>query len=430
MSKFTKSQMKKNIIYAALQIIVSGISLFVLYKILLIEIGIELIGIWSIVMAFSAFLRTGDFGFAGSIVKFVSENVTKGKVEKVNDIVKTSITSVSVILGFLLVIFYLIIPFFLPHFISEKYITQAFDLLPYSIISVWFAVLSTLIIFVFDGLNRVDIRSSFLLIFNLILVGLSIIFVYKFGFIGLGYAQVLHAFLQLIIAWFLVRKHLKINSILPFSWNYKLFKEMLSYSVNLQMSSLMSMMLEPVSKLLLGYFGTMSSVGYFEMANRLVMQIRNVVINANQAVVPMISKAHTENESLKKTYSITLKILFLVSLCFYSITAILTSFISELWIGHYEKDFVYFTYIILFSLAINTISGAAYFTNMATGDVKYNTISQIIIAVVNVVLGIILGYMYKDYGIVLAYGISITIGSLWVIYNFRSRLITKENYVK
>ena len=67
---------------------------------------------------------------------------------------------------------------------------------------------------------------------------------------------------------------------------------------------------------------------------------------------------------------------------------------------------------------------------MATGDVKYNTISQIIIAVVNVVLGIILGYMYKDYGITLAYGISITIGSLWVIYNFRSRLITKENYVK
>ena len=186
MSKFTKSQMKKNIIYAALQIIVSGISLFVLYKILLIEIGIELIGIWSIVMAFSAFLRTGDFGFAGSIVKFVSENVTKGKVEKVNDIVKTSITSVSVLLGFLLVIFYLSIPFFLPHFISEKYITQALDLLPYSIISVWFAILSTLTIFVFDGLNRVDIRSSFLLIFNLILVGLSIIFVYKYGFFGLN----------------------------------------------------------------------------------------------------------------------------------------------------------------------------------------------------------------------------------------------------
>jgi O-antigen/teichoic acid export membrane protein len=428
-SKFTKSQMKKNIIFAALQIIVSGISLFILYKILLIEIGIELIGIWSIVMAFSAFLRTGDFGFAGSIVKFVSVNITKGEVEKVNDIVKTSITSVSVILGFLLVLFYLVIPFSLPYFISEKYIIQALDLLPYSIVSVWFAVLSTLIIFVFDGLNRVDIRSSFLLIFNLILVGLSIIFVYKFGFIGLGYAQVLHAFLQLIIAWFLVRKYLKINSILPFSWNYKLFKEMLSYSVNLQMSSLMSMMLEPVSKLLLGYFGTMSSVGYFEMANRLVMQIRNVVINANQAVVPMISKAHTENQSLEKTYYITLKILFLVSLCFYSITAILTSFVSELWIGYYEKDFIYFTYIILFSLAINTISGAAYFTNMAIGDVKYNTISQIIIAVVNIVLGILLGYMYKDYGIVFAYGIAITTGSLWVIYNFRSRLITKESYV-
>lgn len=95
MSNFTKKQTKKNVVFAGLQIVLSGISLFVLYKILLVQIGIELIGVWSIVMAFSAFLRTGDFGFAGSIVKFVSENVTKNDMQKVKNIISTSITSVS-----------------------------------------------------------------------------------------------------------------------------------------------------------------------------------------------------------------------------------------------------------------------------------------------------------------------------------------------
>lgn len=426
MSNFTKQQTKKNVVFAGLQIVLSGISLFVLYKILLVQIGIELIGVWSIVMAFSAFLRTGDFGFAGSIVKFVSENVTKGDMKKVENIINTSITSVSVILGFLLIISYFIIPRFLPLFVSKEYLDLALELFPYSIISVWLAVLGTLVIFVFDGINRVDIRSSFLVVSNLLLVGLSIVAVYSFGFIGLGYAQVAHAGIQLLIAWILLNKHLKIESFSPFSFDFVLFKEMFSYSVHLQVASLMAMLLEPISKLFLGYFGTMSSVGYFEMANRLVMQVRNIIVNANQALVPMITKAHTENEDLKSSYMTTLKVLFVVSLCFYSFIGILTSFISEIWIGNYNQDFVYFTYILLISHGINTLAGAAYFTNIGTGNVKYNTISHLIMAIVNVTLGILLGYFYKDYGVITAYGLSLICGTIWLIINFYFRVLIKD----
>ncbi len=421
MSNFTKNQTKKNVVFAGLQILLSGISLFILYKILLIQIGIELIGVWSIVMAFSAFLRTGDFGFAGSIVKFISENVTKKDMKKVENIISTSITSVSVILGFLLIISYFIIPTFLPFFISKEYFDLALELFPYSIISVWLAVLGTLVIFVFDGINRVDIRSSFLVISNLFLVGLSIFAVYSFGFIGLGYAQVVHAGIQLIIAWILVNKHLKVESFSPFAFDFTIFKEMFSYSVHLQVASLMTMLLEPISKLFLGYFGNLSSVGYFEMANRLVMQVRNIIVNANQALVPMITKSHTQEQDLKGSYMATLKVLFVVSLCFYSFTGFLASFISEIWIGHYNQDFIYFTYIILISLGINTLAGAAYFTNVGTGNVKFNTMAQSIIAVTNVLFAVLLGYFYTAYGVVIAYGVSIIIGSLWLIINFNGR---------
>lgn len=421
MYKFTKKQTKKNVFFAAAQIIISGLMLFVLYKYLLNVLGIELIGVWSIVMAFSAFLRTGDFGFAGSIVKFISTSIAQNNLEKVESIVKTSFTSVSVILGLLLLIFFPIIYYILPHFIDNKYISLAIELLPYSIVSVWLAVLGTLIIFVFDGLNRVDIRSTFLVTFNILLVVLTILFVKFYGFIGLGYAQVAQALLQLVIGWFLVRKNLKINSLLPLSWDKKLFQEMFSYSVNLQLSSLMAMMLVPISKLLLGHFASMSSVGYFEMANRLVMQIRNVVVNANQALVPMLSKSHTNDEDLTKGYVRTLKILFLISIVGYSFVAFLTSSISILWIGSYEKDFVYFTYILLFSLGVNTLAGAAYFTNMATGDVKFNTQSQILIATLNILFGVVLGHYFTDNGVVISYGLSIIVGSLWLILNFHFR---------
>jgi len=135
----------------------------------------------------------------------------------------------------------------------------------------------------------------------------------------------------------------------------------------------------------------------------------------------MLSKAHTQNEDLKSSYMTTLKVLFVVSLCFYSFTGFFTSFISEIWIGHYNQDFIYFTYIILISFGINTLAGATYFTNVGTGNVKFNTIAQSIIAVTNVLFASLLGYLYSDYGVVLAYGISIIIGSIWLMINFNER---------
>ena len=413
---------------AALQILVSGVTLFVLYKYLIYTLGIELIGVWSIVMAFSAFLRTGDFGFAGSIVKFISTSITKNETQKVLNIITTSFTSVAVILGALLLVFYPILNYLLSFFIEIQYLSLAQELLPYSLISVWFAVLGTLTIFIFDGINRVDLRSIFLVIFNLILVGFSILFVHIYGFIGLGYAQVLHSLLLLLTAWILVRKYLKIKFILPFAWNKHIFKEMFSYSMHLQMSSIMAMMLEPVSKLLLGYFGNLSSVGYFEMANRLVMQVRNVIVNANQALVPMLSKEHTENTNSNTSFIKIIKVLFVLSLFSYSTVALLTPLISQLWIGTYQEQFTNYTYIILFALAINTIAGSAYFINMSTGDVKYNTYSQIIIAFFSIFLGIILGYLYTSTGIVISYTLSIIIGSLWLILNFIQRNNDDKTY--
>lgn len=372
-------------------------------------------------MAFSAFLRAGDFGFAGSIVKFVSSNIVIDKHEKVIDIIKTSFTSVAAILGLLLLILYPIISHALPFFIDKEYIVDAMNLLPYSIVSVWLSVLGILTIFVFDGINRVDIRSIFLVVFNLIFFILSILYVNFYGFIGLGYAQLTQAAIQLIVAWLLVRKYIKIDSFFPFSWDKKLFKEMFSYSMHLQISSIMAMMLEPISKLLLGHFGSLSSVGYFEMANRLVMQIRNIVVNANQALVPMLSKAHALQEDLKSHYIKTIKILFLVSFFGYSFVALLVPFISKIWVGMHEIEFINFSYIVLFSLAINTISAAAYFTNMGTGDVRYNTYHQIIMAVSNLLFGTILGYFFQSYGVVISYGLSMVIGSLWLIFNFHIR---------
>lgn len=46
---------------------------------------------------------------------------------------------------------------------------------------------------------------------------------------------------------------------------------------------------------------------------------------------------------------------------------------------------------------------------------------QSIIAISNVLFAVLLGYFYTDYGVVLAYGASIILGSLWLMINFSIR---------
>jgi O-antigen/teichoic acid export membrane protein len=46
------------------------------------------------------------------------------------------------------------------------------------------------------------------------------------------------------------------------------------------------MLYDPITKALLTKFGGLSLVGYYEMANKLIYQIRSLKVSANQILVP------------------------------------------------------------------------------------------------------------------------------------------------
>ncbi|MDD4950725.1 oligosaccharide flippase family protein [Sulfuricurvum sp.] len=216
----------------------------------------------------------------------------------------------------------------------------------------------------------------------------------------------------------------------PYKWHRETFNEIFTYSVNLQLSSLMTMLLEPISKLMLGHYGNLSMVGLFEMANRLVMQVRSVIVNANQSLVPLLSNLHeTEKKKVLGLYFKTTNILIVLSSVVYGILAVSLPFISELWIGELNIYFIDFSFLIVMGMFVNTLIGPVYFTNMATGDVIENTKSQIIIALLNIIFGIFLGIMFHGYGVIFAYASSTMVGSMALLYFFviKNKIVLELN---
>jgi O-antigen/teichoic acid export membrane protein len=65
---------------AALSVLQTGISailLFFLYRYLLVRLGPEQLGVWSVVLASTSVARLSDMGFSGAVVRFVARHLSK-----------------------------------------------------------------------------------------------------------------------------------------------------------------------------------------------------------------------------------------------------------------------------------------------------------------------------------------------------------------
>jgi O-antigen/teichoic acid export membrane protein len=54
--------------------------------------------------------------------------------------------------------------------------------------------------------------------------------------------------------------------------------------------SISQLLYEPTTKILLSKYGGLGILGNYEMASRLVNQVRALIVNANQVVIPIIAE--------------------------------------------------------------------------------------------------------------------------------------------
>jgi O-antigen/teichoic acid export membrane protein len=73
--------------------------------------------------------------------------------------------------------------------------------------------------------------------------------------------------------------------------------------------------------------------------------------------------------------------------------------------------------------AANIIAGPAYFTNLGTGQVAWNTLSHVLMGVLNASLGWLLGRWYGAHGVAFGYAIALVSGSamLIAVFGYRQR---------
>jgi len=224
------------------------------------------------------------------------------------------------------------------------------------------------------------------------------------------------ALLFLAVVWYALRREIPSLHLLPRRWDGGLFREMFSYSMNFQLISLCAIGFDPMTKAIITRFGGLEMTGYYEMASRMVVQLRTVPVAASQALVPAVADLKERDPgAIASLYRDSYNAILYISLPYFGALAALAPLISVLWIGQYVPVFAGFTLVLSAAWFINTIISPAYMSYMGTGRMLWNTLGHALITVLNLALGIGVGLWGASYYIAHAWAFSLATGSLLIM---------------
>jgi len=422
-----------NAIMSLIQIILVAGILFFLYRFLLKTIGVDQLGIWSLVLATTSVTQIANFGFSGSVVKFVAKYAARGDERSVSGVIQTAALSLALMMGTFILIGYPVIKWVLSLVVPSNSLTYAISILPYALVSLWLTTITGVFQSGLDGFQRIYIRNFIVMGGSLFFAIICFIFARKYGLIGLAYAQIINNAMILILSWILIKRLLPVLPVIPYQWDKSLFKEIVGYGINFQIISISNMLYDPITKVFLSKFGGLSMVGYYEMANKMVQQFRSLIVSSNQVLVPAIADLQENNpERIRSIYLTNYNLLFFLALPLYTLIIISTPFISEIWIGHYEKVFINIGIFLAIGNFLNTLAGPAYFSNLGIGSLKWNVIGHIAIAVLNIIFSAFLGFLFGGYGVVIGWALALSLGSavIYISYHIDNKIPVSELFPK
>lgn len=408
-----------NAISAIIQVVISGIVYLILYKFVLTQIGIKLLGVWSLIVATTSVVSLANFGISSSIVKFVSTYNTRKRKDLIIKLIFTSlIFTISTYILISLIIYFLG-SHLLHYIIEEDFLNVAITLLPFSLISLILNATSGVFNSAIDGIQKNYIKSYIIIFSSIVLLLLSIILTPKFGILGLVYAQIFQSIFVLIFTLFSFKKLFQISLNFRWNWDSTLFKEIFNYGIKVQASSILEMTFEPITKFLLSKFGGLTMVGYYEMASRLVVQLRSLIVNAIQVIIPVIAESKENNPSnIKIIYMKLFSIGLYLNILLTTFIIVSAPIISLIWIGHYESIFVNIVILSSISMFFNISSTPAYFNYMGEGKLNWIILSILISFLTNILLGYLLGLKFGGIGVIISFNIALVLHSILLLSTF------------
>ncbi|MGD0543308.1 MAG: oligosaccharide flippase family protein [Candidatus Acidiferrales bacterium] len=417
------------------QVIGSAVALFFLYRFLIRTIGIEQLGIWSLVLATTSVVTLANQGFSASIVKFVAKYAAWTRAEDVSVLIQTAVISMGLALGLFALALYPVAKWILKIIIPAGLIGEALAILPYAFVTLWLNVVGGIFLAGLAGYELITQKNYVLFGSAVIYWGFCIGFVPRYGLLGLAYAQLAQAVLAFVTVWSLLRRINPRIPVLPYRWDRAFFREMFKYGATFQCITVTQALREPVTKTLLAKFGGLASTGFYDMASRWIFTLREILAQSNLVLVPTISNlCERSPSSIATVYRESYRLMFFLAIPTFSFLIAIGPVVSQIWFGRFEPVFVGFVALLGVGWLVNVLSSPAYTIDLGTGNLRWVVIGCSTTGILNLGLGFLAGKYFGGTAVVVTSVFSLAIGYIAIVAAYQihngvrfSQLLPKES---
>ena len=283
----SRNALAKNALSASIQVAVTGAVTFELYRFLNRHLTVAEIGIWSVVLASAATGRLIDLGLGGGVVKFVAKYMGEKSRAQAGATIQMALVGMAVLFFTASLSLYPVLNAALSLLIKDlSSLAHARALLPYALVTLIVGALSGVCLSALDGCQRMDLRAFLGVMGSLAQLVSAYCLVPRLGLLGLAIGQVVQSVVVFVAGMFLLSKLVGPDLYQLHGWRKSKFKELIRYGMGFQVAAVGQILFEPTVKAVITLYSGLEFTGYYEMANRMILQLRSLLVSAYQSLLP------------------------------------------------------------------------------------------------------------------------------------------------
>jgi O-antigen/teichoic acid export membrane protein len=369
--------LSRNALFSTAQSFVALACLFTIYRLLVQELGLERLGVWSLLLAASALVRIGDVSGAAALARFVAAAAHADHAGSPRDYVHTVLLTCIAMNCVFAAAIYFSAPLALPLVVGPEHLAEARSLLPFVIAIMLLGAFGAGVTSAIDGAQRADQRALVMMGANLVYLVAAWFCIPRLGMIGFALAQMLQLVVVIVVGWIVLRGHVAGLGWFPSRWSRAVFAQTGAYALKLNAMGIMMMLFDPLTKLGFNHAGGPILVAYYELATRLVTQIRGLVVAGATPLTPAFARFRTPRDPafgalLEKATRISA--LAAVATAFLSLTG--APLMSLVILGKIDPELLRMNTALTLGWSINLLCLGFYMAAQGIGLLRWNLASH------------------------------------------------------
>jgi O-antigen/teichoic acid export membrane protein len=374
--------LSRNSLFAIGQSLVMTVCLFLAYRLLVAQTGLAQLGLWSLLMTFGTLANFTDVSGASALARTVARRDIEfpgmDQAAIVHTVLLTSLAINFVIVALLLGLGGMAINLW----IESSQRDSAVMLLPWVAVIALLAPLALGLSATLDGLYRSDLKAvvnASAAVFGLICAWWLIP---VHGVSGFALAQIAQLLFIVIGAWVLLNRQVPNFGWFPSRWHPSIFRLTTGYALRTNFVGLFGLFFEPLVKFCVNGAGGTIAVGQYELASRLILQVRALITSAAAPLLPVLASTdHGTDEAFSDTLMRSQNVALLAALGAIMVSLLAAPLVSLAILGNISTDILQMNIILAFGWGMNLMSLPFYLAAQSQGRLRWNLAMHAFLAV-------------------------------------------------